>query len=614
MASLSTAKITDLPFELLENIIDLIPYIDKPPLPNGTVNLDFADELGCQFKGKTNRRRILAPLRQTCHAFDEVVQPILFSEITFDCLHTRLEIVRLQISSLANEKDGPWRKWTKTLKILNLDPCYDGRPIGGLQYWIGNLNAEQRKSVKDVREIVSKDLVPSLQTSLPELESVIWFTRSGDPIRELASHFSKVKKLSSLKLIFWNDSVVRDFPLDAFSDLRELSLTLYLDGISRTLHKRWLLEAKPLMKKLHRVVESSPRMTFLSVAKRHPDALWENSSTVFPDDFLLTPTSRSLRHLALHHTHLKVNEDESPPYDFYRRLVSNLPSLTSVVLMKCEGYGGDAFWSAIFQSNTLLSSIKVDRPTPALMEYLQRPDVPLESLTLFLSRFSTYDCSLEKVRDMAFQTYSSVLKIHASTLKHLDIPASYQVLWWLEVSEEKNLNPFPSLDIEDRLPRDGCVYLEQSDLFHCGELRALGVVLDARRTTSDVSSAVSMNDKVQFLQHVSSLEKLETVTIYCPYPYKSDGPSYYQIQGDIASAIEGFRIAGSDRARFAFEVLFMESRYQMVAFDVEGDGGNMGDRAWRFVDINAEPEDDFKDNFEEVAEEDVEEEQVDSDV
>lgn len=185
MASLSTAKITDLPFELLENIIDFIPYTEKTPLPNGTVNLDFADEVGCQFKGKTNRHRILAPLRQTCHAFDEVVQPILFSEITLDCLHSRLEIVRLQISSLANEKDGPWRKWTKTLKILNLDPCYDGRPSdGGWQYWIGYLNAEQRKSVEDVREIVSEDLVPSLQTSLPELESVIWFARSGDPIHE----------------------------------------------------------------------------------------------------------------------------------------------------------------------------------------------------------------------------------------------------------------------------------------------------------------------------------------------------------------------------------------------------------------------------------------------
>ncbi|KAF6746805.1 hypothetical protein DFP72DRAFT_922321 [Ephemerocybe angulata] len=605
MASLSKAKITDLPFELLENIIDLIPYTEKTPFPNGTVISYFTEEVECQFKGKTNRHRILAPLRQTCHAFDEVVQPILFSEITFDCLHTRLEIVRLQISSLANEKDGPWSKWTKT--------------GGGMQYWVEYLNAKQRGSVEDMREMVSKGLIPSLQTSLPELESVIWIVRSGDPIHELVSHFSKVKKLSSLKLIFWNDSVVPDFPLDAFSNLKELSLTLYLDDDRRirALREPWFSEAKQLMKKLHCVVDSSPGMTFLGIAKRHEDAYWDNFTTVFPAEFLLTPASRSLRHFALHHFHLKVNEDKSPPYDFYRRLVSNLPSLTSVVLMKCEGYGGDAFWSAIFQSKTLLSSIKVDRPTPALMEYLQRPDVPLESLTLFLSRFSTYDCSLEKVRDMAFQTYSSVLKIHASTLKHLDIPASYQALWWLEVSAEKELNPFTSLDIDDRDTRDSCVYLEQTDLFHCGELRTLGVALDTRRTTSDVSSAVSMNGKVTgFLEHVSSLNKLETVTIYCPYPYKRGAPSYnyYQIQGDIASGIEGFHIADSDRARFAFEVLFMESRYQMVAFDVEGDGGNTGNRAWRFVDINAEPEDDFEDDLEEDVEEDVEEELVDSDV
>ena len=130
------------------------------------------------MKETTDRYRRIAPLRTICRAFDDAVQPILFSEVLIDCLHTRLDIVQSQFESLSSG-EGPWGRCARSLKIVNLDPCYDRRPSGGgVQYWMEYFGEEQRGDAYAMEELIRTRLIPSIRTGFPNLEAVRFETVS----------------------------------------------------------------------------------------------------------------------------------------------------------------------------------------------------------------------------------------------------------------------------------------------------------------------------------------------------------------------------------------------------------------------------------------------------
>lgn len=140
-----------------------IPTEDPPPTSFGN------NEVGCPLRETSDRYRRLAPLRTICSAFDDAIQPVLFSEVVIDCLYTRLDIVRSQFESLSMGT-GPWRRFTKSLKVVNLNPCYDRRPSGGgVQYWKDYLGQEQRDSAYDMEELVQTSLLPAIRNGFPDL-------------------------------------------------------------------------------------------------------------------------------------------------------------------------------------------------------------------------------------------------------------------------------------------------------------------------------------------------------------------------------------------------------------------------------------------------------------
>ncbi|KAJ3530291.1 hypothetical protein NMY22_g8633 [Coprinellus aureogranulatus] len=581
--------ISDLALEILQEIISLIPHTcptqDPPPTSFSST------EVGYPLKESSDRYRKLAPLRTTCHAFDDAIQPVLFSEVVIDCLHTRIGIIRSQFASLASGR-GPWKRYTKSLKIVNLDPCYDRRPSGGgVQYWVDYLSPEQRDAVYEMQELVSTSFLPSIRNAFPELEALSWFVRVGGPVQDLVDHFSRVTTLKSLTLVFWNDSVIQDFPLNSFSSFSEVSLFFFHEGDSTPIDETWYSNVRQLTGRLQQIIESSPDLASLRLARKHrqrrgPQAM---DRSLFPSDFLLTPSARQLRELSLRRFDLvDIDEDDLPNLQYYNHLAQNLVSLTTLDLTQCGYCTCPAIWNALAHSNVLLSHIKVDYITLGLIAYLHRPEVPLESLTLLLHNFSLYDdLDWGQAGDIARQTYTSILDRHQSTLKMLDYSVMAQELWWLEV--ERLHEP---ADSRRRKPR---VCMDDTSLWQCKELRTLRVTLDMRDATSgdglklDVEAAKRKVHKL--IKTAASLPKLEELTIYYP---ESRGYSYayFPERPQVHTAIKEMVIPESESKNFGFDVVFQEASQDAQP------------REWRFVDINAE-----EDAVEEEQEADEEEDE-----
>ena len=124
----------------------------------------------------TVRHRDLAQLRLSCKAFDRAVQPVLFSEISIDCEYTRTSIVRAQLSSLAEDTDGPWRLYTKKLNIITLDPTFNRERIGdpttdSLHHWEQDISGWKSENVKEMKAIIAQFL-PTALKSLPNVHTL----------------------------------------------------------------------------------------------------------------------------------------------------------------------------------------------------------------------------------------------------------------------------------------------------------------------------------------------------------------------------------------------------------------------------------------------------------
>lgn len=451
------------------------------------------------MKETTDRYRRIAPLRAVCRAFDDAVQPILFSEVVIDCLHTRLDVVQSQFESLSSGR-GPWRRYARSLKIVNLDPCYDRRPSGGgVQYWTEYFSEEQRDNAYKMEELIQARLIPSIQTGFPNLEAVrseriyalrhtklteadSWFVRRSDPVQELIGYLAAVKTLKSLTLVLWNDRVIRDFPLDSFSNLCHISLFFFNDDNAKRMDDVWYRDARRLFQRLHLLVESSPELAALKIGKVYRERQRSEEDLkipLFPLDFLLTPAAQQLCHLSLRRFDLVRADEDTIPGDYYTRLTQNLTSLTSLDLTECNYYTCPALWNAICDSNVLLSSIKVDYFTAGLVKYLHRPDVPLRVLTLVLHRFSLYeDIHWDQAGDLAVQCFTTILETHKDTLQTLDFQVMPQYLWWLEVEKPANGEARSDQQRPSQIARR--IYLEDTSLLRCKELRKISVTLDLR--------------------------------------------------------------------------------------------------------------------------------------
>jgi hypothetical protein len=93
-------------------------------------------------------------------------------------LYTRLDIIDHQLSCFEdniNIVSGPWNHYTRKLRIVNLDACYDRKPSGGgVQYWGEYFNQEQREQAEEMKMMIEERLVPALRNGLPKLESLRW--------------------------------------------------------------------------------------------------------------------------------------------------------------------------------------------------------------------------------------------------------------------------------------------------------------------------------------------------------------------------------------------------------------------------------------------------------
>ncbi|KAJ2922802.1 hypothetical protein H1R20_g14311, partial [Candolleomyces eurysporus] len=599
---MANAKITDLAFELLHQIMLLVPH-REPTAYSLTASSSLGREWGYPLREDSDQLHKLACLRRTCRAFDAAIQPILFSELTLDCLYTRLDIVDHQLSCFEDNVNGPWNHCTRKLRIVNLDPCYDKKPSGGgVQYWEEYLNQEQRDQAGEMKTMIQERLLPSLRDGLPNLESLRWFVRIGDPVEQLVAHFSQLPSLASLELVFWNDKVFPDFPLDAFSNLTRIDLFFFHDEEDVRIDDVWVGNARALFQRLDKVVKASPSLTSLKLARRYRYDASQDGRVLFPGDFLLSPSSRNLRHLTLHRFDLANS---------YPKLLHNLTSLTSVDLTECRYETESIFWHALLKSDILLTSIRLDYVNANLITYISQPKVPLESLTLLLERFQLCDdLDWEENKNLAHKTYTTVLEVHSGTLKHLDIQATGQTFWWLEC-----LNPLSptlpapraasashsaplGLDSDERFePNDAPVLLEESSLFQCQRLRSLGLVIDFQRALTAqklglVPGAIKERVIAFLKQMVVCMPLLETVTIYAPDRLAHQGLSH-SVRASIHEAIQDFSVTEKDHIHVQFNVIFEDSRYELHR-DLSNDTKCQDDKdkhaslQWRFVDINAE--------------------------
>ena len=317
-------------------------------------------------------------------------------------------------------------------------------------------------------------------TSLTEAGS--WFVRRSDPVQELTSYLATVKTLKSLNLILWSDRVIRNFPLDAFSNLGHTSLFFFNDDNMQRLDDVWYRNARQLFQRLHLLVESSPELAALKIGKMYRQRQRSEEDLeipLFPLDFLLTPTAKQLSHLSLRRFDLVRTDEDTIPGDYYTHLTRNLTSLTSIDLTECDYYTCPALWNAICESTVLLSSIKVDYLTAGLIKYLHRPDVPLQSLTLVFHRFSLYeDIHWDQAGDLAVKCFTTVLETHKDTLQTLDFQVMPQYLWWLEVEKPPTGEGQSDPQWPSQIARR--IYLEDTSLLQCKELRVLCVTLDLR--------------------------------------------------------------------------------------------------------------------------------------
>ncbi|KAJ2930130.1 hypothetical protein H1R20_g6934, partial [Candolleomyces eurysporus] len=596
---MANAKITDLAFELLHQIMLLVPH-REPTAYSLTASSSLGREWGHPLREDSDQLHKLACLRRTCRAFDAAIQPILFSELTLDCFYTRLDIVDHQLSCFKDNVNGPWNHCTRKLRIVNLDPCYDRNPsFGGMSYWEEYLNQEQRDQAGEMKTMIRERLLPSLRDGLPNIESLRWFVRVGDPVEQLVAHFSQLPSLTSLELVFWSDRVFPDFPLDAFSNLTKVDLFFSHDEQEVWMDHAWADNARALFRRLDKVIEASPSLTSLKLRKRDRYDITQFVRPSFPVELLLSPSSRNLRHLTL---------QRLDPVDCYPKLLHNLTSLTSVDLTKCDYETESVFWHAMLKSNIHLTSIRLDYVNANLITYISQPKVPLESLTLLLETYHHRDDpDWEENRSLAHKTYTTVLEVHSGTLKHLDIQATGPTFWWLEclsppppptpptpgaasASHSAPLEPDPDERFE---PNDAPMLLEETSLFQCRQLRSLGLVIDLQRALAArrpglVPGAIEERVTAFLKQMVARMPLLDTVTIYAP-----DGVFSDSVPAIIREAIQDFSVIEKDRIDAQFDVIFEESRYELrrdmsndiKCPDCEEANSNL---QWRFVDINAE--------------------------
>ncbi|RXW23673.1 hypothetical protein EST38_g2151 [Candolleomyces aberdarensis] len=599
---MANAKITDLAFELLHQIMLLVPH-REPTAYSLTPLSSLGREWGYPLQEDSDQLHKLARLRSTCRAFDAAIQPILFSELTLDCLYTRLDIVDHQISCFEDNVNGPWNHCTRKLRIVNLDPCYDKKPSGGgVQYWEEYLNQEQRDQAGEMKTMIQERLLPSLHDGLPNLESLRWFVRVGDPVEQLVAHFSQLPSLTSLELVFWSDKVFPYFPLDAFSNLTRIDLFFFHDEEDVRIDDVWVVNARELFRRLDKVVKASPSLTSLKLARRSRYDASQDGRVLFPGEFLLSPSSRNLRHLTLHRFDLTNS---------YPKVLHNLTSLTSVDLTECSYETETVFWHALLKSDVLLTSIRLDYVDDNLIAYISQPKVPLESLTLLLERFQLCgDLDWEENKNLARKMYTTVLEVHSGTLKHLDIETPGQKFWWLECLKPLAPTPRtpgaapasdsapPGPDPDERFePNDAPVLLEETSLFQCQRLRSLGLVIDFQRALMAHKLGLvpgAIEERVTaFLKHmVARMPLLDTVTIYAPDRLGHRAMSR-SIRASIHEAIQDFSVTEKDRINVQFDVIFEESRYELRRDIFDGikcadDEGEDSSLQWRFVDINAE--------------------------
>lgn len=569
-----TANISDLAPEILDLITRFIPsgQSSNYEYPDGVIEHHYLKPL------RTVRHRDLANLRLTCRAFDRAVQPVLFSEISVDCMYARTSIVRSQLSSLAGAQEGPWTRHTKKLNIITLDPYFDRRPIRGSRerwrYEEKDLTAAQQELGKEMKEIVASTLLKALK-SLPLIHTLNWFVHGSDPMNELAAHLGRLQTLKNLSLVFWNaDILALDYPLDAFSNLTHLQVGFYLEAdagpesYGRPTYRSTAIDTAQLSHRWSRLLESSPELVSLRIDSDqdytdHPS--WRTGHPVPVKTLTSSPACRHLTHLVM------GNINPPDPLVIYRQLCANLTSLISVELMHCEESNAIAFWSAVFDSKLFLSSIKIDLVTPELESYLLRPDVPLESFS--------FDGRYFQIVDFREVLFTKVLEIHAKTLRVLDIPAT--------------LHPWYEVEIDDDVDSVGyaqdtpAMRWSKTSIPLCTELRSLGLNIDLRSTVAGErmdpgrliaqhgpteSRSLAAQKIAKFLRALSCLPNLRVVNVHSSWDLNTSNAIHEMLRhARISKADNGLRC----------DVEFEEAVYHPTPPPPDAPDGS----PWRYVNI-----------------------------
>jgi hypothetical protein len=85
---------------------------------------------------------------------------------------------------------GPWNQYTRKLRIVNLDACYDRKPNrSGVQYREEYLSREQREQAGEMKVMVEERLLAALRNGLPKLESLRWVSFFIHPASLCCSDF-----------------------------------------------------------------------------------------------------------------------------------------------------------------------------------------------------------------------------------------------------------------------------------------------------------------------------------------------------------------------------------------------------------------------------------------
>ncbi|PPQ74701.1 hypothetical protein CVT24_003793 [Panaeolus cyanescens] len=204
---------TDLPLELIEQIVS--------NLCHGT----FAD---------SKRARYYSILRQLSRYMNQLLLPVVFSQITLD-FHVCHQIsYDSQLAAIVSP-NSPVARYARTLRILCLSPLQDRDEKDGRGAFMGEewekINKSIRISAKALSLIVEKNLGAML-SALKNIQNIVYHIHSNDPIQQMVGHIARMPRLNNLTIVL-KDKIPAGIP-QSFVNITGLhSLTLQSSARNR---------------------------------------------------------------------------------------------------------------------------------------------------------------------------------------------------------------------------------------------------------------------------------------------------------------------------------------------------------------------------------------------